>query len=382
MATIASSPNVHPWKDSKNLLEHFFYYSVKRNTPEQWLELFDTNCLMIEKLDGSNLSIGFCSNHEDRKIRFRIASRRVVLIEEDYNSLHLVELPKFNGVSLTTLKPIIAILFQTIPTVPEFAEFIQAHKWTYFVGEFLPVSKSWYCFGLIVERAVERAVERTVERTVEEITAAAVTEIEPEDARCTSIMLSLAHRTILQTAGILLPELKFEGPLYLGILKLNNFLLSNVAEGIVITLNRYTCVKYKSPRHEHQRAIKVSPDVVQSIEIPEIVHAFELVLNMFEESQKFKVRPKQKRIIAEKKPNPIAGMFQLVHDQKQFNSMIRHLETHMPITKENQSILCDAIFNELLQMYRVEEKDFITTTNPAAQKKLHDAIGTAVDKLF
>jgi hypothetical protein len=275
--------------------------------------------------------------------------------------------PKFNSVSLQCLKPIISILYSIRKEIPEFADAaICKNRWIYFVGEWLPSLKQWFPFGLIVEK-------ETAETT-------------DTESRATSYMLSLKHRDLFAKAGLPLPELKYQGPLYQGIIELNDFLLSNVSEGIVITLNPFSCVKYKSPLYENQLKLKLDRDMVALPPEANDIHlAFQLVIDMLTESFRIRAEKNESKAKAkaaaaatkeEKKPNPIANLFKSASTLADLKEILHHLETHMPIQKANAEMIVSAVLDELLQMHRIEK----STLNESTQKKLLGVITTTVEK--
>lgn len=331
MSLQKSSIHIHKWKETDSLLE-LLVDTNKRRGQEYVQKIMEAHVIMTEKIDGSNLAIGFQINDN----RVRIASRNLILSEFMLTDLNTVEYPVFNSKSLDFLQSYVMRLYELIPLMPMCHPAFEEGKWIYFIGEvYFGVyhqhgNKNWLPFGMVVEHEPN----------------------EQHKGASISYLLSHSERKLLTNAGFILPDILYEGPLTSGIVTVDEWLKTNQHEGVVINLGTTSCVKYKSPKFEEQKALN---RCAEPIGVPEIDFSIQLVNNMFQAALELRRTKKVKvtKPAKVKTETPLQLAFCSLKNKHDIEDIMTHLRTHMPIPKtmseDSRNILYESYLKELRQ---------------------------------
>lgn len=314
MSLESNHKNPHEWKEIENIYKHISYLMRKNNYTNFITDLLNTNSRAFEKIDGSNISLGFCKIDNDLNIR--ISSRHLILYENTIEKLN--DLPMFNSKSLNFLSEIIIKLSQLLDLF-----FINTNVWNYFVGELF--QGNWYCFGTIILN---------------------------ENSNPISLNLTTEDLIILKQHNIPTPHLLYDNmPLYQIIVNVDDILKSNKTEGIVINLDRNHSLKYKSPRFDEQT---YKTDIT-TIKMNDDLHnqALLYINNMLLLKPQIK-QVQTKHQMKPKKDNSASKYFNELNNEEFISDIIKNLGSKIPLEKGNQEMICDYFYKEFIMRLAID----------------------------
>lgn len=336
----SSTKNPHEWKEIDNIYKHISNLMKKDNYQNYLNTLMNTNSRAFEKIDGSNISLGFCII--DDKLNVRISSRHLIL----YENIEFIddELPVFNSKSLNFLKDIIVKLSKLLDLF-----FVHTNNWNYFVGELFQCN--WYCFGTIILNEAS----------------------EPRSLNLTNEQLE-----ILKEHNIATPKLLYDNmPVYQIILDSDDLLKTNKIEGIVFNLDRYHSLKYKSPRFDEQTyktditSIKINDEHIDQT----LKYINDMLL----------LKPRTKRVQTEqkvkpKKVNHATKYFDDLNNRDLIADIMTNLQSKIPFEKSNQEVISDYFYKEYIIRLDIDP-DMVEKIGMNLRKKINVIVKNYLDRV-